>query len=276
MFFHDVPPPLAADAMRHARDQSATPLGTPWPLEAWPEVPTSVLICRDDRVFPAPFSRRVAQQRLGITPRRDRRRRTASRSAAPARSPINCTPTPPSDHRRRRTMTTPYTRKQLTDVQDSAPGFGLGDFQQVRFATADLDAETTGFAHLRINANMRPPFAHRHDNAEEVYVVLSGSGRVKLDDAVVDLQRIGRAARRAGGDARVRGRPGRSRAARVRPAPRERRRGVPGLVGRTDGRDLCDVHASAGRSVVMRANPGRDTHDRLGAAPAHRSPREPR
>ena len=68
MFFHDVPPPLAAEAMRHERVQSSTPLNTPWPLEAWPEVPTSVLICRDDRVFPAPFSRRVAQERLGITP----------------------------------------------------------------------------------------------------------------------------------------------------------------------------------------------------------------
>ena len=68
MFFHDVPPHLAAEAMRHERDQSSTPLDAPWPLEAWPEVPTSVLICRDDRVFPAPFSRRVAQERLGITP----------------------------------------------------------------------------------------------------------------------------------------------------------------------------------------------------------------
>ncbi len=68
MFFHDVPPPLAAEAMGRERDQSATPLGTPWPLAAWPEVPTSVLICRDDRVFPAPFSRRIAQERLGITP----------------------------------------------------------------------------------------------------------------------------------------------------------------------------------------------------------------
>jgi pimeloyl-ACP methyl ester carboxylesterase len=67
-FFHDVPPPLAAEAMRHVRDQSETPLRTPWPLPAWPEVPTSVLICRDDRCFPADFSRRVAQERLGITP----------------------------------------------------------------------------------------------------------------------------------------------------------------------------------------------------------------
>jgi pimeloyl-ACP methyl ester carboxylesterase len=67
-FFHDVPPALAAEAMRRERGQSATPLSTPWPLAAWPEVPTSVLICRDDRCFPAPFSRRVARQRLGITP----------------------------------------------------------------------------------------------------------------------------------------------------------------------------------------------------------------
>ena len=68
MFFHDVPPPLAAEALRRERHQSATPLGTPWPLAAWPQLPTSVLICRDDRVFPAPFSRRVARERLGITP----------------------------------------------------------------------------------------------------------------------------------------------------------------------------------------------------------------
>jgi len=87
-------------------------------------------------------------------------------------------------------MTTPYTCKQLTDVEDSAPRFGLGDFQQVRFAAADLDAEATGFAHQRIKANTRPPFAHRHTEAEEVYVVLSGSGRVKLDDEIVALQRL--------------------------------------------------------------------------------------
>jgi pimeloyl-ACP methyl ester carboxylesterase len=65
-FFHDVPPELAAEAMKRERDQSDTPMQEPWPLEAWPDVPTRFLLCRGDRVFPAAFMRRVARERLGI------------------------------------------------------------------------------------------------------------------------------------------------------------------------------------------------------------------
>ncbi len=43
-------------------------MGEPWPLAAWPSVPTRVILCRDDHLFPARFIRRVAEQRLGITP----------------------------------------------------------------------------------------------------------------------------------------------------------------------------------------------------------------
>lgn len=68
-FLHDVPPDVVADAMaRGERRQSGTPFEKPWPLTAWPDVPTRVLICRDDRFFPADFMRRVARERLGITP----------------------------------------------------------------------------------------------------------------------------------------------------------------------------------------------------------------
>jgi pimeloyl-ACP methyl ester carboxylesterase len=68
-FLHDVPPDVGADAMaRGERRQSGTPFEKPWPLAAWPDVPTRVLICRDDRFFPAGFMRRVARERLGITP----------------------------------------------------------------------------------------------------------------------------------------------------------------------------------------------------------------
>jgi pimeloyl-ACP methyl ester carboxylesterase len=68
-FLHDVPPDVVADAMaRGERSQSGTPFEKPWPLAAWPDVPTRVLICRDDRFFPADFMRRVARERLGITP----------------------------------------------------------------------------------------------------------------------------------------------------------------------------------------------------------------
>ena len=65
-FFHDVPPELAAEAMNRERDQSGTPMQEPWPLKAWPDVPTRFLLCRDDRLFPAAFMRRVARERLGI------------------------------------------------------------------------------------------------------------------------------------------------------------------------------------------------------------------
>jgi pimeloyl-ACP methyl ester carboxylesterase len=68
LFLHDVPPDLAAEALRRARDQSGTPMEAPWPLPAWPDVPTRFLLCRDDRFFPAEFLRRVVRDRLGITP----------------------------------------------------------------------------------------------------------------------------------------------------------------------------------------------------------------
>jgi pimeloyl-ACP methyl ester carboxylesterase len=68
LFYQDVPPGLASEALERGRTQSEARMHEPSPLEAWPEVPTRVLLCRDDRLFPAPFVRRVAQERLGITP----------------------------------------------------------------------------------------------------------------------------------------------------------------------------------------------------------------
>jgi pimeloyl-ACP methyl ester carboxylesterase len=68
-FFHDVPADVAAEAFaRGARGQSGTPFEKPWPLDAWPEVPTRALLCRHDRFFPAGFMRRVVEERLGVTP----------------------------------------------------------------------------------------------------------------------------------------------------------------------------------------------------------------
>lgn len=68
MFFHDLPPELAAEALRRDRAQSGTPFERPWPLPAWPDVPTRFLLFRDDRLFPAGFLRRVVRERLGIVP----------------------------------------------------------------------------------------------------------------------------------------------------------------------------------------------------------------
>jgi mannose-6-phosphate isomerase-like protein (cupin superfamily) len=87
-------------------------------------------------------------------------------------------------------MATPYTLKNLADVEDSAANFGIGEIQQARFANRDLKAEHTGLSHHRINPGKRQGFGHRHVAAEEVYVVLAGSGRVKLDDEIVAIERL--------------------------------------------------------------------------------------
>ena len=84
----------------------------------------------------------------------------------------------------------PYTHKKLTDVEDSAPTLGVGDVQQSRFANAALETEHTGVTHHRIRPGARQRFGHRHEKAEEVYVVLTGSGRVKLDDEIVAIEAL--------------------------------------------------------------------------------------
>jgi mannose-6-phosphate isomerase-like protein (cupin superfamily) len=87
-------------------------------------------------------------------------------------------------------MPAPYTHKKLTDVKDSAPEFGLGDNQEARFAKDDLDAEDTGVSYHRLKAGKRQPFGHRHDEAEEVYVVMAGSGRLNLDGDIVEVEAL--------------------------------------------------------------------------------------
>ena len=87
-------------------------------------------------------------------------------------------------------MADPYTVKSLTEVDDSAPKFGYGELQESYFATHELHAEGTGVTLHRIKPNKRQPFGHRHDQAEEINVILSGTGRVKLDDEIVELEAL--------------------------------------------------------------------------------------
>ena len=64
---HDLPPEVVAEAFERGEPrQSDTPFGDPWPLDAWPEVPTRVLACRHDRLFPFEFMRGLARERLGV------------------------------------------------------------------------------------------------------------------------------------------------------------------------------------------------------------------
>jgi mannose-6-phosphate isomerase-like protein (cupin superfamily) len=80
-----------------------------------------------------------------------------------------------------------YAKRNLRAVEDSAVKFGLSDTQEARFPRADLGAEQTGMNLLTVKPSQREAFAHRHRTAEEIYVVLSGSGRVKLDEELVEL-----------------------------------------------------------------------------------------
>ena len=80
-----------------------------------------------------------------------------------------------------------YAKTNLRSVEDSAVRFGLSETQEARFPRADLVAEQTGINFLRVKPSQREAFAHRHRIAEEIYVVFSGTGRVKLDDELVEL-----------------------------------------------------------------------------------------
>ncbi len=83
-----------------------------------------------------------------------------------------------------------FTIENLRSVEDSAPKFGAGETQEARFAGETLGAEATGLSLHLVKAGKRQAFGHRHVDAEEVYVVISGSGRIKLDDEIIDVSHL--------------------------------------------------------------------------------------
>lgn len=81
-----------------------------------------------------------------------------------------------------------YTKVNLKgDVDDQAPNFGLSPNLEARFARVPLELENFGVSYQRIAPNFRVPFGHKHKQQEEVYVVVSGSARMKLGDEVIEL-----------------------------------------------------------------------------------------
>jgi quercetin dioxygenase-like cupin family protein len=80
-----------------------------------------------------------------------------------------------------------YTIKNMREVKDVAPDGGVSDYIEARFAHEDLDSERSGISYQVMKAGQRQPFAHRHGEMEEIYVVISGTGRVKLDDNVENV-----------------------------------------------------------------------------------------
>jgi len=82
-----------------------------------------------------------------------------------------------------------WTKVNLKDdVEDQAPNFGLGGKLEARMARVPLQLEQSGVSYQRLSPGFRLPFAHRHKNQEEVYVLISGSARAKVGDEIVELR----------------------------------------------------------------------------------------
>ena len=82
-----------------------------------------------------------------------------------------------------------YTKVNLKDdVDDQAPNFGLEGKIEARMARVPLELEHQGVSYQRLAPNFRVPFAHRHKNQEEVYILISGSVRMKLEDEILELR----------------------------------------------------------------------------------------
>ena len=82
-----------------------------------------------------------------------------------------------------------YTHLNLKqDVDDQAPNFGLSPNLEARMARVPLELEGFGVSYQRIAPNYRVPFAHRHKQQEEVYVVVNGGGRAKVGEDLIELK----------------------------------------------------------------------------------------
>jgi uncharacterized cupin superfamily protein len=80
-----------------------------------------------------------------------------------------------------------HTRINLNDVENQAPNFGIPEEMEARFASGDLELEHSGVGFIRLKPGFRVPFGHAHSKQEELYVVVRGSARIKLDDEVLEL-----------------------------------------------------------------------------------------
>jgi mannose-6-phosphate isomerase-like protein (cupin superfamily) len=81
-----------------------------------------------------------------------------------------------------------YTKKNLKeDVENAAPKFGMPAEMEARFARRAIDGETLGLSHMKLDPNFRIPFGHKHEGQEEVYVIVRGSARIKVEDDIVEV-----------------------------------------------------------------------------------------
>jgi mannose-6-phosphate isomerase-like protein (cupin superfamily) len=80
-----------------------------------------------------------------------------------------------------------YTKTNLRTVENQAPNFGMPAEMEARFARRAVGGETLGLSLFTLAPGFRIPFGHKHETQEEVYVVVRGSARVKVEDEIVEL-----------------------------------------------------------------------------------------
>ena len=83
---------------------------------------------------------------------------------------------------------TDYTKQNLREVENASPKFGMPDGIEARFARGALEGKGLGLSLMKLGPHFRVPFGHKHVDQEEVYVLLSGSARLKLDDEILELE----------------------------------------------------------------------------------------
>jgi mannose-6-phosphate isomerase-like protein (cupin superfamily) len=79
-----------------------------------------------------------------------------------------------------------YTKKNLRQVENQAPNFGMPDELEARFARTPIGGETLGLSLMRLAPDFRIPFGHKHVTQEEVYVITKGTARIKVEGEIVE------------------------------------------------------------------------------------------
>lgn len=85
-------------------------------------------------------------------------------------------------------MNESYGKINFADVEDLNARYGMQEIGEARYLREDVGAETVGATLYRMKPGKRTGFGHRHENVEELYFVTSGSGRLKVDDDIVELR----------------------------------------------------------------------------------------
>jgi len=80
-----------------------------------------------------------------------------------------------------------YTKTNLWEVENQAPKFDMPEELEARFARTALEGETLGLSLMKLGPGFRIPFGHKHVEQEEVYVIVRGSARIKVEDEIVEL-----------------------------------------------------------------------------------------